>query len=191
MNENRFIICADGGAKHLAKYRMKPDLLLGDFDSLSPEELNGYREQGVDILQYPAEKDMTDTELAVEEAVRMDAKDVLMLGVLGTRYDHSLSNIFLLKRLHEAGIRARIVNEHNEITLTSDRITLIKDVFTKVSLLPLTMTAKGVTTKGLYYPLTDATLLQGSSRGISNEYTGETAEVSVKEGILIVIRTRD
>lgn len=191
LGESPYIICADGGAGHAKSLGVKPDLLVGDFDSISVQDLDYYKEIGTEILKYPVEKDMTDTQLAVETAIQKGFEEVVLIGALGTRFDHSLSNIFLLKKLLDAGVKGKIVNEHNEITLISDRIRLQRESGTKVTLLPLSGEVHGVTTSGLYYPLEDADIMLGSSWGVSNEFTSEIAEVTVKSGLLLVIMARD
>lgn len=191
LSRAKHIICVDGGSRHLRNLGYTPDVLLGDFDSISASDLKEYRDMGVEILKYPPEKDMTDTELAVEYTARKGYKDVIILGALGTRFDHSLSNVLILKKMHDNGIKGVIINEYNEIQLISDRITLDREDGVKVTLLPLTEKVEGVTTKGLKYPLKDATIYLGSSWGVSNEFEGDVAEVSIRKGLLFVIKSKD
>lgn len=185
------ILCADGGAAHLKRWGIIPHILLGDFDSILEEDLNDYRKSGVDIVKFPPEKDMTDTELALELAAEKGCKEIILLGALGTRLDHSISNVFLLKKLLEAGITGIIADEYNEIRLIDRSITLHRRPDMKVTLLPLSENVEGVTTQGLYYPLTNATIPMGSTWGVSNEFTGDTAGVSISKGLLLVIQSRD
>lgn len=185
------IICADGGAAHLIRIGKKPDILLGDFDSISAGDFKFLKELGVEILKYPVEKDMTDTELAVNLALDKGCTYIVIIGGIGSRWDHSLSNIFLLKKLLDRGIAGIIVNERNEISVIKDKIILYKEENAKISLLPLTEVVEGVTTKGLYYPLNNATIEMGSTWGISNEFISEIAEVSIKSGLMLVIKARD
>ncbi len=186
-----FVICADGGATHLRKLGIVPDVLLGDFDSILKVDLDYYRESGVEVLKFPYKKDKTDTELAVELAADRGFKDVILVGALGKRQDHSLSNVFILKKMLDRGIKGIIADKHNEIMLVRDRIELKREINLKVTLLSLTEKTEGVNTDGLLYPLTDATLELGSSWGVSNEFAGETAEISVKDGLLLVIKSID
>lgn len=185
------IICADGGAYHLRRCGIKPDVLLGDLDSISREDLAWFEKEGVCIERFPAEKDMTDTELAVEYAAAKGYTELILAGSLGTRMDHSLANVFMLKRMLDKGIRGRIVNERNEIVLIRDRIRLEREEGMKVTLLPLTEKVEGVTTSGLYYPLDNATLELGSSWGVSNEFSSDTAEITIHSGLLLVMKARD
>lgn len=185
------VICADGGAYHLKRLGVVPDILLGDFDSIRSEDLEYFRENGVQIIKYPKEKDMTDTELAVEYAIEKGCSEVVIIGGLGTRLDHSLSNVFLLKKMLDCGVKGTIINETNEITIINRTIKLRREPGYKVTLLPLTESVEGVTTKGLYYPLKGAKIDLGSTWGVSNEFEGETAEITIDKGLMLVIKSRD
>jgi len=185
------VICADGGAEHAKRFGIKPDVVLGDFDSMSEDSLSYFENMGAEIFKFPSEKDMTDAELAVEFAIDRGAASVIIIGGIGTRIDHTLSNVFILKKLLDRGVKGIIADEHNEITLISDRILLQKEEGVRVTLLPLTDKVEGVTTKGLYYKLNNATIMMGSSWGVSNEFSDDVAEVSIKAGLLLVIKSRD
>jgi len=185
------VICADGGAAHAKRLGIRPDVLLGDFDSISEADYEYFQESGVRIIRYRAQKDMTDTELALEYALENGCSSVTIIGGLGSRADHSLSNVLLLKKLLDRGVKGTIVNERNEITLIRDRIALQREENVKVSLLQLSETVEGVTTKGLMYPLDNARMELGTTWGVSNEFTADTAEVSIRNGLLLVIKSRD
>lgn len=190
-DEADFIVCADGGALHLQKLGIKPDVLLGDFDSIEERYLEYYREQKVTILKYPKEKNMTDTELAVDTAIERGYKDIVIIGGTGTRLDHTLSNIFLLRQMLDRGVRGRIVNEYNEIFLIDDCTEVKAEEGYYLTLLPLTSKVEGITTKGLYYPLKGETIEMGSTRGVSNCFVSQEAQISITSGVLMVIKTRD
>jgi thiamine pyrophosphokinase len=189
--EASLIISVDGGASHLRKFGIKPDIMLGDFDSVSKEDFDFFRDQNVEIFKFPAEKDMTDTELAVETAINRGSKKIIFIGGLGTRHDHSLSNIFILRPLLFKGIEGVVVNEHNEIMLIDKELTLSREMDTKITLLPLSEKVEGVNIKGFYYPLKDATLEMGSTWGVSNEIIEETGRITIKSGLLLVIKSKD
>ncbi len=191
LSQDAFIICADDGARHLRKINILPDLLLGDFDSIGAEDLAYYGEKGIEIIKYPVEKDKTDSEIAVDYALERGFKNLVILGATGSRLDHTLSNIFLLKKILDSGGTGCIINENNEIYLISDSIRLKKEERCNVTLLAITKKVTGVTTKGLYYQLQDAEIYMGSSFGVSNVFTDEYAEVSIKSGLLLVIKSRD
>ncbi len=186
-----YIIGVDGGAHHLLRLGLKPDVLLGDFDSILESDLVHFKREGIEILKYPSQKDLTDSELAVETAIEKGCDSVVMIGCVGSRLDHSIANIHLLKKLLDNGVKGIIVNENNEITLIRDRLELKREEDTRVSLLPLTDKVTGITLKGFYYPLNDFTLELGSARCVSNEFAENIAEITIKTGLLLVIKARD
>lgn len=186
-----FVVGVDGGATHLRKLGVKPNLLLGDFDSIDPKDLEFFRRQEVEILEFPPQKDMTDTELAMETLINKGYKTIYFIGGLGSRFDHSISNVFTLKKLLEKNIEGIIVNETNQIRMIQDKISLTKEEGWKVTLLALSEEVEGVTTQGLRYPLHNATLRIGSSLGVSNEFAADRAEVIVKKGVLLVLLSKD
>lgn len=186
-----FLICADGGANSLKKFGILPDILLGDFDSISEDALKFYNDKQIKIMNFPPEKDYTDSELSVETAISKGFKDIIILGGIGSRMDHTIANVFLLKMILEAGCHGTLVDENNIVQLISSDISLERQAGYKVTLLPLTPTVEGITTKGLYYPLENYTMRQGSTRGVSNEFLDEEASVSIKNGLLLVMLSRD
>lgn len=189
--EDTFLICADGGANQLRKLGILPDILIGDFDSVSEDILKSYESEGVEIMPFPPEKDFTDSELAVEIAISKGFKEIIILGGIGSRMDHTLANINLLKKIYESGCKGIIADENNKIQLISSNINLRRIDGYKVTLLALTPKVEGITTRGLYYPLDNFTLVQGSTRGVSNEFLGDEASVSISSGLLLVILARD
>ncbi|MFB9275094.1 thiamine diphosphokinase [Cohnella cellulosilytica] len=188
-----YLIGADRGAEFLVRHGRKPDLALGDFDSVTEEELRQIASEAKQLLACDAfDKDWTDTELALREALDRGFKRIVAAGALGTRLDHTLGNVHLLRQAHERGASLTLVDEFNEIRLCADRLQLEADArFPYVSLLPLTMEAAGVTLRGFRYPLQDATLKLGWSLGISNVLEAESGTIELADGLLLVIRSRD
>lgn len=187
----KFIIAADSGARHCKNFHVTPDMLIGDFDSVSETDYASFTAAGVEIVRFPAEKDFTDSELAVDIAVKKGCSKVILLGAQGTRLDHSLANLFLLRILLDKRIEGILADEHNEVRLINDHIELEREEGINISLMPLQGDVTGITTRGLYYPLKDATLKVGASRGVSNKFTEDVAQVTVKKGCLLVIKSRD
>lgn len=182
------IICADGGAHHALELGITPHVLLGDFDSISPQLRKSLEEQGVKLVPFSPVKDKTDTELAVEYAVEAGAREIFLLGATGSRLDHSLANLYLLYKTARLGIKLSLVDRINQVWLVEGKIRLQGTRGQYLSLLPLSPQVTGVTTRGLKYPLDGATLVWGSSWGISNEFLGGEAEVTLDEGLLLVIQ---
>jgi len=178
------IICADSGYNHAVKMALRPDLLVGDFDSV------GEIPTGIKTVRYPAEKDLTDTEIAVSHARGAGADKFLFIAASGTRADHTLTNIFMLKDCLSRGEDAEIIDERNRIKITQTRLDIAGEKGSLVSLVPL-CDCFGVATSNLEYPLDNAELKLGEGRGVSNVMLGCNASVSVKKGLLLVINCRD
>jgi thiamine pyrophosphokinase len=187
------LIGADRGSVFLVQSGLRPDLALGDFDSTRPEELEAVRSQAAELRMCdPVDKDWTDTELAFREAIRRGFRRIAVVGGLGTRFDHSLANVHLLRQAADAGCDACLLDEHNEIRLCTESLRLrASERFPYVSLLPLTPTVTGVTLSGFRYPLRNATLTLGWSLGVSNALEAAEGVVTIAEGLLLVIRSRD
>ena len=177
------IICADSGYNHAVKMGLRADLVVGDFDSSKIPT-------GVETARYSAEKSQTDTEIALSHAREASARELLFIGATGTRADHTLTNIFMLKDCIERGEKVQILDEHNRIRIVESRLSFKGEKGGFVSLVPL-CNCFGVTTEGLKYPLEDAKLKFGYGVGVSNVMEGNEAMVSVEKGILLVIEARD
>ncbi|MDO8685385.1 MAG: thiamine diphosphokinase [Clostridiales bacterium] len=195
VNRADFIICADGGARHMRKWGREPHILLGDFDSIEQKDMELFENSTTHIFRFPAQKDSTDTELALKKAFDSGFDNVIMLGCWGTRIDHSMGNLHLLSwAMLEKGKSVFLLNEHNIMFVINDKIRIKSNqdhAGFKVSLLPSGGAGNGVVTRGLYFPLNGETLDIFSTRGISNEMTEETAEISLQSGLLLVILSRD
>ncbi len=188
------IIAGDRGLEALYQLKIIPNHVVGDFDSVSPEILEFYKKQSQIIFHtFHAEKDNTDTDIALQLAIRLKSSKITIMGALGKRMDHAIANIHILKDALEANIPCQMIDEHNRIYLINKEMTLEKEkVYGKyVSLIPLTSTVEGLSLTGFKYPLKDYTLPIGTSLGISNEIIGDTAHIQMKNGILIVIESRD
>ena len=188
------VIAGDRGLEALYQLKIIPNHVVGDFDSVSPEILEFYKKQSQIIFHtFHAEKDNTDTDIALQLAIRLKSSKITIMGALGKRMDHAIANIHILKDALEANIPCQMIDEHNRIYLINKEMTLEKEkVYGKyVSLIPLTSTVEGLSLTGFKYPLKDYTLPIGTSLGISNEIIGDTAHIQMKNGILIVIESRD
>jgi len=178
------IICADSGYNHAVRMNLPADLIAGDFDSI------GEVPDNVKTACYPSEKNQTDTEIALNHAREAGAQDILIIGATGTRADHMLTNIFMLKNCLARGEKAEIIDENNKIRITDSQLEISGAKGGLISIVPLSDCA-GVTTRGLKYPLENARLKLGEGRGVSNVMTGAEASVSVEKGMLLVIEARD
>lgn len=185
IGKNDYIICADGGYRHALNLGITPDIVVGDMDSA------GIALDGLNTEIYPTEKDLTDGEIAVRHAVdKTDCDDIIILGGIGDRFDHTLCNVFLLKIISDAGKKGVIINETNEIYMTSSQITLTGMPGDTVSIIPI-VKANGIMTQNLKYALDNFNLEFGTSRGISNIMLKELCTITVDDGLLVVIKSSD
>jgi len=185
------VVVVDGGSRHIDALGVEPDVLLGDFDSIVGFERFVEQYPSVDVVQFPPRKNFTDSELAVEYAIDKKPAKVTLVGCIGSRMDHTLSTVLLLKKFLDAGIEARMLNENNEIRLIDKPVSLTGEVGDIMSLIPISEQVTGIYLKGFEYPLNDATLVLGSSTGISNVFASETARVELRNGLLLVFKSRD
>lgn len=174
------VIAADGGYAHMGG--IKPDLVVGDFDSL------GYVPEDEQVVRHPAEKDDTDTMLAARIGIERGYRTFLLLGGVGGRLDHTLANIQTLAFLRESGARAALIGEGESITLIQNEALRFRAGLSGIiSVFSYGSVAYGVYERGLAYALTDATLTDTNPLGVSNAFTGEPAEVRVRDGRLVVL----
>jgi len=186
--ENCLIICCDGGARHFQYLGIKPDVIIGDMDSIDPALLANYSIQGIKIIKYPANKDFTDTELALDYALGLKPDSIFIWGALGGRIDHTLANVFLLCKGQEKGIRTYLLDEYGEAFVLDKEATFVNETGKTISLLALSPEVTGITLSGFLYPLKEGTLIMGESRGISNIITDARASISVRQGKLLIVK---
>jgi thiamine pyrophosphokinase len=185
------LIAADGGALPLLRLGLAPQLVIGDLDSLDADSQTALLALGVELRRYPRAKDETDLELALLYAAGRGASSIDILGALGGRWDHTLANVALLALPELRGRRVRLLADAQELFLVRDSATIDGRAGDTVSLLPLTHEAHGVTTRGLLYPLDDATLHHEQARGISNVLLEPPGQVSLRDGLLLVVHHDD
>lgn len=184
------IIAVDKGLEILDECRIQPNYIIGDFDSINKEIINKYNNKN--IIKLNPEKDFTDTHMAIKLALEIKSSYIVILGAIGTRIDHTIANIHVLKECMEQQIECKIINENNKIELINKQhILYLNNKYRYVSLIPLTTKVEGVTLKGFKYPLINATLKIGESIGISNEQIEKKAIIELKNGILILIQSKD
>lgn len=188
-NDFNYIIAVDKGLQVLNKLEIEPDYIIGDFDSISKKILNNYNKN---IIKLNKEKDYTDTHMALKLAIEIGSNDIIIIGAIGTRIDHTLANIHILKEAMEKKISCKIVNEKNKIFLINKNTIIERDEnYNYLSIIPLTTRATKITLKGFKYLLENADLSIGQSIGISNEQIEKEAQIDLKTGILIIIYSKD
>jgi|SRR5581483_7407897 len=178
------VIAADGGADHAQRLGLHVHLLVGDLDSVSESALVAADR----VVRHPVDKDATDLELALAEAIRLEPERILLLGGSSGRLDHLFGSLLLLAA--EEYARATVDAQFSEAAVhvvRGDRL-LLGRAGDLISLFAVRGAAHGVSTEGLVYPLTGETLEPGSSRGISNLFEGIQARISVASGVLLAVR---
>jgi thiamine pyrophosphokinase len=189
IREEDLIIAADGGGVHCLEMGLQPDIVIGDLDSLPAEALEQFERKGSEVIRYPERKDYTDLELAILLAKQRGAGEVLVMGALGQRWDQTLANLLMPAGEAFKELRIRLLDGHQAIQLMhgGECLRLTGSPGDTVSLVPLAGNARAITTQGLEYPLNGEDLIFGSTRGISNVLLGETAAISLEEGLLLVV----
>ena len=192
------VVAADRGALTALGLHLRPDLVVGDVDSLGPADARRVADAGIPMEIVRAAKDETDTELAIHAALDRGATRVTILGALGgPRLDHALANVALLGMDALAGVPAEILDGRTRVRLLAAdadpgaELALSGRIGDLVSLIPLGLAATGVTTSGLAWPLHDATLPAGPARGVSNVRTSPDARVALRRGRLLVVEVAD
>ena len=187
VDEGGFVICADGGWKHAEALGITPDLVVGDFDSAPRPNL-----PGVEIIQHRPEKDDPDMMLALQQALDRGYRKITLLGGTGGRLDHTFANFQTLLYAAHHGADARLIDERNEVLiLQNGSITLPRREDTKLSVFAFSERAEGVSESGVQYPLDRATLTYGRPLGLSNEWMAENAQISVENGTLLIILSKN
>lgn len=191
-NSYDYIISVDNGERYARELGLIPDLLIGDFDTRGRDGLEEYERLGKTVHKLTPEKDDTDTEAAIREAVHRGNPVDILCGT-GGRIDHLLGNIHNLKIAMDAGVEARLIDAANVIMLKKESFSLKKCDFSKqyVSFMPFSGEVTDLTLKGFKYPLNGYYLKPGISICISNELVEEVGVVSFTHGCLIVMNTSD
>jgi thiamine pyrophosphokinase len=188
LRADAFIIAADSGAAHAVRLGWPVDLLVGDLDSVPPELVVELEERGTKVERHPAAKDRTDLALALDAALALEALTVTVVGGHGGRLDHLLANVLLLASDDYAGMIIDARMGAATVSVIRGRRPLRGEPDELVSLLATSGPARGVTTDGLLFPLRDAVLRPGSSRGVSNQFVATAASVEVAEGVLVAVQ---
>lgn len=189
----QMIIVADHGLVIADHLNLTMDYILGDFDSVPEIVLKKYREKSIPIKTFPREKDKTDTQIAIELALKQNPSHIDLIGATGSRMDHTLGNVHLLMLALDRNVNACILDSNNKIYLKKNNFAIKKDeqFGQYVSFLAFSWTVSGLTLKGFKYPLNNITLSAGTSMGVSNEILDEEAYIEVEEGILVVVESKD
>ena len=183
LDKKDFLIYCDSGLKHLDNLNLKPNLIVGDFDSYKNPNLD------IETIVLPCEKDDTDTIYAVKEGVKRGFNEFLLIGVIGARLDHTLANVCILNFLNCLRKKAVIIDDYSEMEIVDNiEVEVTKD-FSYFSLLNIFGKAKGISIKNAKYSLKNAKITTDYQYAISNEVIkGQTATIKVKKGKLLLVK---
>jgi len=180
--EKDILIAADGGYDILKEKGLTPDIILGDFDSIKADLTCE------NVIKHPVEKDDTDTFLACKLGFEKNYRNYVILGGVGGRIDHTLANIQALLWVAKRGGRAFLIG--NDVVMTvifNEKLSFSADFDGKISVFAQENSAAGVSIRGLKYNAEEITLTPEFPLGVSNEFVGERAEISVKNGALLIV----
>jgi thiamine pyrophosphokinase len=184
------VVAADGGLLRARALGLGVDVVVGDLDSATPEALAAAEAEGARIVRHPQAKDATDLELALDEAVALGARRVLVVASAGGRLDHLLGSVLLLAAERYAALELDALVGDALVHVVRGERTLRGAPGELLTLVPLGGAADGVTTAGLEYPLRGETLAPGTTRGVSNVFLDTEARVTLERGVLLAIRPR-
>ena len=190
LQSDDYIICADGGTRHALALDLKPDLIIGDMDSAEREQLRKLKVAGVSIELFHHDKNETDLELAINQAIELNPNQIVIVAALGGRLDQTLANILLLTDLRLSQLDIRLDDGIEEIFLCREQAQVYGKSGDIVSLIPWGGAVAEVQTMNLKWPLRKETLYPDKTRGISNEMLGESASVSIGSGSLLIVHRR-
>jgi len=185
-----FLVAVDGGLRHLKRLGLKPQLLIGDLDSVSAGELAEIMDAGIEVQRFPPAKDQIDLELALEYALKAGYAQIVIAYPFGDRVDHTLGNLSLLARPDLAEKTLSLEDGQVEARLFNTSACLPTQAGDLISLIAWGAPVEGITTKGLEYPLNHETLLPWQTRGISNVALADSIDLDFKSGRLLVIKTK-
>ena len=185
-----FLVAVDGGLRHLKRLGLRPQLLIGDLDSVDASELAEIMDAGIEVQRFPPAKDQTDLELALEYALKIGYAQIVIAYPFGDRVDHTLGNLSLLARPDLAEKTLSLEDGQVEARLFNTSASLPTQAGDLVSLIAWGEPVEEIITTGLEYPLNHETLVPWQTRGISNVALADSIELDFKSGRLLVIRTK-
>ena len=192
--QSEYVIGVDRGLEFLYRNQVMPTHIVGDFDSVRTEVVEFYqKETQVLIRKFKPEKDASDTEIALQLAIELGAEKVWIFGGTGSRLDHVMANIQILKIAHDRGIKAYLQDTNNRISLAEKEIKLYKkDVFGDYfSIFPFGGVVGDISIEGAKYPLSHYRLCPNSSMCVSNEMQENEVRIAFPTGTIILMETRD
>jgi thiamine pyrophosphokinase len=187
VDDAALIVATDGALDRASDCGIKVDTLIGDLDSLADPTHLEERFPGLEVLQFPEDKDWTDLELAIDWALKQSPTSILVYGAAGGRIDHTMANLALLEKGLHSGIPIELISGNESVRYLQGSLTLEDAVVgDRISLLPISLFCT-ISTQGLHYALDSEKLFRGQGRGVSNIVSSTPASVSVESGVLAII----
>jgi len=190
LRDTDYIICADGGSRHAFQLNIRPDLVIGDMDSVDADLLQIIKNLNVPIQMHPRDKNETDLELALTKAIEHKPLEIVVLAALGGRIDQTLANIALLAEPQLSTTRVKIDNGTEEIFICRDQVEINGRSGDIISLIPWGSDTLVAQTENLKWKLNNEILYMNKTRGVSNELTGSVAKIKISKGLILVVHTR-
>jgi len=189
-NNKYLIISADGAVKNCLKLKLIPDIVIGDMDSIEERDKEMIESHIINTvyIKSPAEKNESDTQLAMEYALRNKIKNIILIGALGKRIDHSLANLFNIASDRFKDVNLRILDDNYEISILRNSGEVKGIIGNTLSIFSLTSNTYFINTDGLKYKLQNEELLFSPIRGISNIFEKESAQIDIKDGIILLVK---
>jgi thiamine pyrophosphokinase len=190
LRDDDYVICADGGTRHVSSLDIKPDLVIGDMDSTEKAYLQKLQADGVPIELFPQDKNETDLELAIGHAIEQTPNEIVIIAAIGGRLDQTLANIALLSNDQLSTFNLKLDDGVDEVFFCRDQVEVQGRSGDIVSLIPWQGPVSGVQTKNLKWKLNNETLYPEKTRGVSNEMKSDIANVKISTGLLLIVHTR-
>ncbi|MCJ7433414.1 MAG: thiamine diphosphokinase [Anaerolineales bacterium] len=185
------LIAADGGTRHALALGLKPDLIVGDLDSITEDERQKMESDGVKIAKHSRDKNETDLELAIQYALELKPEQIIIVAALGGRLDQTLANLALISDERLTQLDVRLDDGVEEAFFCRDQVRVQGGSGDVVSLIPWQGAVAVVRTENLKWPLHNEMLYPEKSRGVSNEMTSDIASIEIKSGLLLVVHYRN
>ena len=190
-DRSQLVVAADKGIELLLEVGCKIDYLIGDFDSINQEVLEQVKKSNIKIVKYPIAKDDTDTELAVNLLVELGCKYITLVGVTGSRLDHTMANISILRKLALSGVKAKIIDNNNIIEYLYEKSIIEKKDDYYISIIPISLEGVVISLEGFYFPLNEKNISYGSSLGVSNYLVKDSGNVIKHSGEALLLQSKD
>lgn len=200
LDSDTLIVGCDGGANFLEKVGIKPDVIVGDMDSLKnvPDSvLNSIKqdpvkvsENGINYIVYPKDKDKLDSELAIDYCLEQSVNEIICYGILGNRLDHIIGNVFLLTKQKYKNVNLKFIDQNQEVYLIESEVIIHGSIGDVISFIPIDGFAKVISSSGLKYDPSKYEMSTEKNIGISNELTKKEASIKIKKGRFLVIHRK-